>query len=106
MSQLDYPKDRLEIQVLDDSTDDTKDLVQTHVTRLREQGLDVQFIHRTNRSGFKAGALAEGLNRCKGEFVLILDADFVPGPDLLRKTVDYFTDEKVGMVQTLSLIHI
>lgn len=100
VSLLDYPKDRLEIQVLDDSTDDTKEIVEGHVARLREQNFNVQFLHRTDRSGFKAGALAEGLKVCQGEYVLILDADFVPGPELLQKTIQFFTDEKIGMVQT------
>ena len=100
VSELDYPRDRLQIQVLDDSTDDTRDVTADCAAELRERGFDVELIHRTDRTGFKAGALARGLATARGEFVCILDADFVPPPDLLRKTVDFFTDPQVGMIQT------
>ncbi|MEI6351020.1 MAG: cellulose synthase family protein [Verrucomicrobiota bacterium] len=100
VAELDYPRDLLEIQVLDDSTDETCALAEGGVQKLRDQGFNARFIHRTDRTGFKAGALENGLASCEGEFVLILDADFVPPPDLLRKTIDFFTDPKVGMVQS------
>lgn len=97
---LNYPADRLEIQVLDDSTDDTTDLVRAHVARWRERGIDIHHIHRTDRTGYKAGALEAGLKVARGEFVAIFDADFIPQPDFLRQTIHHFTDPEVGMVQT------
>ncbi|MDD5349619.1 MAG: glycosyltransferase family 2 protein [Chthoniobacteraceae bacterium] len=100
VAALDYPRDLLQIQVLDDSTDETCLLAETGVKQLREQGFNVQYIHRTDRTGFKAGALENGLQTCDGEFILILDADFVPKPNLLRDTIHYFTNPKVGMVQS------
>jgi cellulose synthase/poly-beta-1,6-N-acetylglucosamine synthase-like glycosyltransferase len=96
---LDYPAARLEIQVLDDSTDETRDVVAARVAYHRERGVDIVHIHRTDRTGFKAGALEAGLAVAKGELVAIFDADFVPGADCLRRMVDYFTDERVGMAQ-------
>jgi len=96
---LDYPADRLEIQVLDDSTDETSDLVAAEVDRLRERGVRITHLHRTDRTGFKAGALAAGLERAQGELVAVFDADFVPGADFLLRTVPYFGDPAVGMVQ-------
>lgn len=99
VSKLDYPKDRLQIQILDDSTDETRDLCEQHAEELRSQGFDVEFRHRTNRNGFKAGALEEAMPSAKGEFLLIFDADFLPPPDLLQDIIHHFTDEKVGMVQ-------
>ena len=100
VAELDYPRELLQIQVLDDSTDETCPLAEAGVRQLREQGFDAEYIHRTDRTGFKAGALEHGLSTCKGEFILILDADFVPKPNLLRETVHFFTDPKVGMVQS------
>ena len=100
VSQLDYPRDLLQIQVLDDSTDDTREITANCAAELRGRGFDVELIHRTDRTGFKAGALERGLATARGEFVCILDADFVPPPHLLRKTIDFFTDPKVGMIQT------
>src|SRR5438034_1951724 len=100
VSKLDYPRDRLQIQVLDDSTDETREITADCAAELRERGFDVELIHRVDRIGFKAGALERGLATARGEFVCILDADFVPPPHLLRKTVDFFTDPKVGMIQT------
>ncbi len=100
VSELDYPRDRLQIQVLDDSTDDTRHLTRLCVEALQARGLNVELIHRTDRSGFKAGALEAGLATAEGEFICILDADFVPQPDLLHKTVHHFTDPGVGMIQT------
>lgn len=98
--QLDYPHDKLEIQVLDDSTDETREVAADLVGHYASQGYPITYHHRTNRSGFKAGALQEGLRSARGEFVAIFDADFVPPPDFLRRTIHHFTDEKVGMVQT------
>src|SRR6267143_84218 len=100
VSKLDYPRDRLQIQVLDDSTDDTREITADCAAELRKRGFDVELIHRVDRTGFKAGALERGLATARGEFVCILDADFVPPPHLLRETVDFFTDPKVGMIQT------
>ncbi|MEY2439498.1 MAG: hypothetical protein QOI34_883 [Verrucomicrobiota bacterium] len=100
VSELDYPQDLLQIQVLDDSTDDTREITSFCTEQLRRRGFNVDLIHRVDRTGFKAGALAGGLETAEGEFVCILDADFVPPPDLLKRTVDFFTDPKVGMIQT------
>ncbi len=100
VSELDYPRDRLHIQVLDDSTDDTRELTRRSVTALQERGFNVELIHRTDRVGFKAGALETGMATAQGDFVCILDADFVPQPDLLQQTVHFFTDPQVGMIQT------
>ncbi len=100
VSELDYPRERLQIQVLDDSTDETRELTAACVRRLAARGFDVELVHRTNRVGYKAGALEAGLATAHGEFVCILDADFVPQPELLKATVHFFTDPKVGMIQT------
>src|SRR3954470_15629037 len=100
VSEIDYPKDRLHIQVLDDSTDDTRELTASCVAALRSRGFHAELIHREDRTGFKAGALATGLSAAEGDFVCILDADFVPQPDLLRSTIHFFTDPNVGMIQT------
>ncbi|MGI8431154.1 MAG: cellulose synthase family protein [Chthoniobacterales bacterium] len=100
VSELDYPRDRLQIQVLDDSTDETCDLTRSCVAKLVKRGFDAELIQRGDRVGFKAGALEAGLETAKGDYVCILDADFVPQPELLQKTVHFFTDPKVGMIQT------
>jgi len=100
VAALDYPRDLLQVQVLDDSTDETTEIAAKRVAELKSAGLDIELLHRIDRTGFKAGALEQGMASCKGEFVLILDADFVPAPDMLRKTVHYFTDPKIGMIQT------
>ncbi|MGH7418635.1 MAG: glycosyltransferase, partial [Candidatus Rokuibacteriota bacterium] len=97
---LDYPADRLEIQVLDDSTDDTVAIVAETAERLRARGLNIVHLRRVGRTGFKAGALAFGLAATRGEFVAIFDADFVPPPDFLRRTIPHFADERVAVVQT------
>ncbi len=97
--KLDYPGDRLEIQVLDDSTDDTAELASKRVAYHRERGIDIHYLHREDRTGFKAGALAAGLETARGELIAIFDADFVPQPDFLKATVDHFVDDGVGMVQ-------
>jgi len=96
---LDYPADRLEIQVLDDSTDETTAILADTVSRLRDRGLAVAHLRRGERTGFKAGALAAGLREAQGEFVAIFDADFVPSPDFLRETIPHFADPQVGVVQ-------
>jgi cellulose synthase/poly-beta-1,6-N-acetylglucosamine synthase-like glycosyltransferase len=98
--RLDYPKDRLEIQVLDDSTDDTCQIVKTHLQELKRQGFFIEHIRRADRTGYKAGALAEGLLRARGEFLAIFDADFVPPVEFLKKTLPCFQSSDVGMVQT------
>jgi cellulose synthase/poly-beta-1,6-N-acetylglucosamine synthase-like glycosyltransferase len=100
VSELDYPRELLQIQVLDDSTDDTRQITSSCAEKLRQRRFNVELIHRVDRIGFKAGALAGGLDAAEGEFVCILDADFVPQPDLLQKTIHFFTDPKVGMIQT------
>jgi cellulose synthase/poly-beta-1,6-N-acetylglucosamine synthase-like glycosyltransferase len=99
VTEIDYPREKLEIQVLDDSTDETVRLAEATVLKYAEQGFDISYIHRTDRSGFKAGALEQGLKVAKGDLLAIFDADFVPKPDCLRKLVDYFTDPQVGCAQ-------
>lgn len=103
VAAFDYPHDRLEIQVLDDSDDDTRAIVAAEVARLQERGQRIIHLHRTGRTGFKAGALADGLQVADGELIAVFDADFVPASDFLRRTVPYFTDPRsggsVGMVQ-------
>lgn len=96
-----YPKEKLEIQVLDDSTDETVEVVAAHVEKYQKLGFDVRHVRRTNREGFKAGALKEGLVTARGEFIAIFDADFVPKQDFLLKTIPHFnTNPNIGMVQT------
>jgi len=96
---LDYPRDRLEVQVLDDSTDDTRQRIAECVERYRHLGFDITHIHRTDRTGYKAGALAAGCAEAKGELLAIFDADFVPPVGFLRQTVPYFADTNIGVVQ-------
>jgi cellulose synthase/poly-beta-1,6-N-acetylglucosamine synthase-like glycosyltransferase len=98
--RIEYPREKLDIQLLDDSTDETVKVASDLVEHYAAQGHTVRYLHRTNRQGFKAGALHEGLKSAKGEFVAIFDADFVPPPDFLLKTIHHFTDPKIGMVQT------
>ena len=97
--QIDYPRDRLEIQVLDDSTDETCQIAELAVRRHALQGIDIKYIHRQDRTGYKAGALDEGLKVARGTFVAIFDADFSPKADFLMRSVHYFTDPKVALVQ-------
>lgn len=99
VGELDYPKDRLEIQVLDDSTDATTDIARARCEALRHEGLDVRYIHRSDRAGYKAGALEAGLRSARGELLVVFDADFVPQPSVIRTLVHHFTDPSVGMVQ-------
>ncbi len=98
--KLDYPREKLDIQVLDDSTDETVEVARAVVERYAALGHPISYHHRDNREGFKAGALQEGLKSAKGEFVAIFDADFVPPPDWLHRVIHHFTDPKVGMVQS------
>ncbi|MHC4946597.1 MAG: cellulose synthase family protein [Planctomycetota bacterium] len=96
---LEYPKDRLGIQVLDDSTDETRILAESKVEEKAAQGYDIQYIHREDRKGFKAGALKNGLRFTDSEFIAIFDADFVPKPDVFNEIIHHFTNREVGMVQ-------
>ena len=98
--EIDYPKDKLEIQVLDDSTDETTSIVAAAVEQKKLLGFDIQHIRRGTREGFKAGALKEGLKIARGEFIAIFDADFIPDKDFLKETLAFFSDDKIGMVQT------
>ncbi|HIC89387.1 MAG TPA: glycosyltransferase, partial [Anaerolineae bacterium] len=101
VAALDYPRDRLEVQLLDDSTDETTALAQARVAHHRGQGLDITLLRRSDRRGYKAGALAHGLACARGELIAIFDADFVPPPDFLRRTVPFFLDDfRLGFLQT------
>ncbi|MGS2763468.1 cellulose synthase family protein [Sinomicrobium sp. M5D2P9] len=100
IAKIEYPQNKLEIQVLDDSTDESVTETAKQIVKLQETGLDIQHIRRENRQGFKAGALKEGLKIAKGEFIAIFDADFLPDNDWLKKTVIYFKDPEIGVVQT------
>ena len=104
VSRFDYPPELLDVQVLDDSTDETREIARACVERHAAQGMPIVYIHRTNREGFKAGALENGLTTAKGEFIAIFDADFLPEPDFLRRTIPYFLNPdgggQIGMVQT------
>lgn len=97
---FDYPRDKFEIQVLDDSTDETKDVIAKKVAEVAARGINIKHIHRVDRTGYKAGALDAAMDKVEGEFIAIFDADFVPDPDFLQKTMPYFEDPKVGVVQT------
>jgi len=100
IAHMDYPKEKLEIQVLDDSTDNTVKTTYSQIEGLKKEGLDIVHICRTNREGFKAGALKEGLKIAKGEFIAIFDADFLPQKNWLKKTIPHFVDRNIGVVQT------
>jgi cellulose synthase/poly-beta-1,6-N-acetylglucosamine synthase-like glycosyltransferase len=100
VTQMDYPRELLEIQVLDDSTDETHPYTERLVNEYAAMGHPIVYIHRTNRHGFKAGALQEGMEKSKSDFFAVFDADFVPPKDFLQRTIHYFTDPNVGMVQT------
>lgn len=97
---IDYPADKIEIQVLDDSTDETSELIARKILSLHLQPISILHIRRQNREGFKAGALKHGLNSARGEFLAIFDADFLPSKDFLKRTIPFFLDEAIGMVQT------
>ena len=98
-AKLSWPKDRLEIQVLDDSADDTGKIVENRVTYWQRNGIDIKVVRRSDREGYKAGALNHGLMTAKGEYIAIFDADFVPPEDFLLRTLPCFVDRKIGMVQ-------
>lgn len=98
--EFDYPRDRFEIHILDDSTDETVRIVQQKVAAYQAEGLQIRQVRRKKRQGFKAGALRDGLEFAQGEFIAIFDADFLPKPDFLRQTIPHFRDAKVGVVQT------
>ena len=98
--KMDYPKHLLQIQVLDDSTDDTHPFTEALVREHQAAGVPIEYHHRTNRSGYKAGALQEGMKTATGELIAVFDADFIPPRDFLKRTVHYFTDPKIGVVQT------
>ena len=100
VAAFEYPADKLQIQVLDDSTDETKDVIANKVAEVAARGINIQHIHRVDRTGYKAGALDAAMDRVEGEFIGIFDADFIPDPDFLQKTMPYFTDSNVGVVQT------
>jgi len=97
--RIDYPKDKLQIQVLDDSTDETVEIASQTVRELQDQGFDIQYIHRDDRTGYKAGALENGLKYTDAEFIAIFDADFVPHPDVFKDAIHYFTNPNIGMIQ-------
>ncbi len=98
--KIEYPKEKLEIQILDDSTDETTNIVKDVVGRKKSEGFDISHVRRDSRKGFKAGALKEGLKIAKGEYIAIFDADFIPHKDFLKKTLPFFSNDKIGMVQT------
>ena len=97
-AKINYPRELLQIQILDDSTDETAQLILEKINFF--PAVNFQYLHRTDRKGFKAGALKDGLEKATGEFIAIFDADFVPDPDFLKKTIPFFTSPKIGMVQT------
>ena len=99
--RIDYPKDRLEIQILDDSTDETVEVIDAIIARYQDEGFDIKHVRRSSRVGYKAGALKEGLVTAQGEFIAIFDADFIPNSNFLKETLPYFfLDKKIGLVQT------
>ena len=99
VSRIEYPRELLEIQVLDDSTDETRKIAEQSVRRIAADGIDIKYLHRSDRTGYKAGALEAGLKGARGEFVAIFDADFLPTEDFLTRLMPHFADPKVGMVQ-------
>ena len=100
ITNMDYPREKLQIQILDDSIDVTTSLLKKIVKRYEREGFWIEYYHRSDRKGFKAGNLANGLIKAKGEFILILDADFEPDKQLLKKSIPYFIDDRIGFVQT------
>ena len=100
VANFDYPRDKFQIQVLDDSTDETKDLIAKKVAEIAATGINIQHVHRVDRTGYKAGALDDAMDQVEGDFIAIFDADFVPEPDFLLRTIPFFQDEKIGVVQT------
>jgi cellulose synthase/poly-beta-1,6-N-acetylglucosamine synthase-like glycosyltransferase len=100
VAEIEWPKDKLQIQVLDDSTDESLEVAANKIASLKQHGLDIEHVRRPERKGFKAGALQYGMDLAKGEYLAIFDADFVPKPDFLMRTIPWFEDPKVGVVQT------
>jgi cellulose synthase/poly-beta-1,6-N-acetylglucosamine synthase-like glycosyltransferase len=100
VAAFDYPQDKFEIQVLDDSTDETKDVIANKVAEIQKTGVNIKHIHRTDRTGYKAGALDDAMDRVEGEFIGIFDSDFVPEKDFLLRTMPFFQDPNIGVVQT------
>lgn len=100
ISELEYPKEKLQIQILDDSTDETVEISKKKVEEYKKKGFDIELRHRVDRTGFKAGALKAGMDSSKGEFIAIFDADFLPRKDFLKRTIPYFQNDEVGVVQT------
>ena len=98
--RIDYPKNLLEVQVLDDSNDDTVQIARAMVAKMKAAGVDIAYVNRADRRGFKAGALKEGLKTAKGSLLAVFDADFIPNPDFLMESVPYFQDPRIGMLQT------
>ncbi|MEY3099384.1 MAG: hypothetical protein RIS63_272 [Bacteroidota bacterium] len=100
VAEMDYPRDKFQIQVLDDSTDETKDIIANKCAEVAARGINIQHVHRTDRTGYKAGALDDAMDKVEGEFIAIFDADFVPSKDFLLRTIPYFQADNVGVVQT------
>ena len=100
IAEFEYPRDKFQIQVLDDSTDETKDIIAKKVAEVAARGINIQHIHRVDRTGYKAGALDSAMDQVEGEFIAIFDADFVPDKDFLLRTMPYFNTDKIGVVQT------
>ena len=100
VARMQWPRNRFEVQVLDDSTDETQGLAEERVAHWRDQGIDIVHVRRPDRTGFKAGALAYGLERAKGDLIAVFDADFLPPADMIHKVAPWFSDPKLGMVQT------
>ena len=100
VAEMDYPRDKFQIQVLDDSTDETKDIIANKCAEIAALGINIQHVHRTDRTGYKAGALDDAMDKVEGEFIAIFDADFVPSRDFLLRTIPYFQADNVGVVQT------
>ncbi len=98
--ELDYPNDKLEIQIVDDSTDESIEISQRKVAEWKDKGIDIVYLHRTNRKGYKAGALEDALESAKGDFIAIFDADFLPEKNFLQRTIPHFQNDEIGMVQT------
>ena len=100
VAELDYPQHLLQIQILDDSTDETQEICREEEASLRARGFDVQYIHRIDRTGYKAGALENGMATAKGEYIFILDADFIPAASIIQEMIHFFTDPDIAMVQS------
>jgi len=100
VSQIEYPRDKFQIQVLDDSTDETTDILKDKIKEIEAIGIDISLVQREDRVGFKAGALKHAMPLVKGEFIAIFDADFLPEKDFLKRTIPYFENDKIGVVQT------